>query len=198
MFRSSALLFRRPASRQVTLARKLAVALCITLLVFVGACSSSSGSGGSGSQPVATSANGCPTHNTRAFAKTRFVADAAIAAGVFKHWVYTPYQQGAFSKGAKGRVTSMVKAGIASAFALNRLNAAKQNAEGSPLLCNLTIGPITKFTSAISNLVHKGKSGTIDPADVTSANSVLTEFRSASTKGGAGFQDRNVPVPGLS
>lgn len=176
--------------------RKGAIVVCIVLLAFVTACSSnktasntSAAGGGATGAPVSASA--CPTHNTRSFAKTRFVADAALAGGAFKHWIYTPAKEGKFSKGAHGRIGSIIKAVAAGAFVINRLDAAKKNAEASPLLCKLTIAPIQKLQSEISGIVHGGKHGlgTINTSEVTSANSVLSQFHSGAASGGAGFTD---------
>ncbi|MBO0821764.1 MAG: hypothetical protein J2P26_13050 [Nocardiopsaceae bacterium] len=176
--------------------RKAAIVVSITLLAFTTACGShksasspSSGSGSSGATGAPVSAATCPTQNTRSFAKTRFVADAALAGGAFKHWIYTPMKEGKFKKGTHGRIKAIVKAVAAGAFTLNRLNAAKTNAQASPLLCKLTIAPIAKFQSAISNIVHKGKTGSVDPSAVTEANSVLGQFHSGAAGGGAGFTD---------
>src|SRR5689334_11182724 len=52
----------------------------------------------------------CPTAATRKFAKTRFVANAGLAAGAFKRYIYTPYQAGAFKSGAHGQKRAIVKA----------------------------------------------------------------------------------------
>ena len=178
--------------------RKGAILLSIMLLAFVTACGShksanaTSAAGGSATgAPVGMSSGQCPTHNTKSFAKTRFVADAALAGGAFKHWIYTPMKEGKFAKGAHGRVGSIVKAGLAGAFVLNRLNAAKNAAEASPLLCKLTIAPIQKFTASIKNIVSSGKHGfgSISDSSVNGANGVLSQFHSGAASGGAGFTD---------
>jgi hypothetical protein len=174
--------------------RKAAIVVSIVLLAFTTACGShktaSTTSSGATGAPVSSSAT-CPTQNTRTFAKTRFVADAALAGGAFKHWIYTPMKDGKFKKGAHGRIAAIVKAVAAGAFTLNRLNAAKTNAQASPLLCKLTIAPITKFQSAIGSIVHKGNHGlgSIDDSSVSDANSVLGQFHSGASNGGAGFTD---------
>lgn len=174
--------------------RKAAMVVSMLLLVFVTACGSKSASdtsaSGGGATPSATASAGpCPTKETKKFAKTLFVTDAALAGGAFKHWIYTPMKQGKFKKGTHGRITAIIKAVAAGAFVVNRLNAVKKNAEGDPFLCKLTIGPITKFQGAISNIVHKGKTGNIDESSVTDAGNLLEQFRSNATKGGAGFKD---------
>jgi hypothetical protein len=55
----------------------------------------------------------CPTSSTVKFAKTKFVADAALAGGAFKRYIYTPAKDGKLKKGASGRVLALVKAAAA-------------------------------------------------------------------------------------
>lgn len=176
--------------------RKAAIAFAIVLLALTTACSShhttTAVSAGNAASPGA-----CPTSNTRAFAKTRFVADAALAAGAFKRYIYTPYQQGNFKKGSPHRIATMAKAVVAGLFVVNRLDAAKTNAEANPTLCKVLVAPIDKFKSSVENLVTKGKARNIDESDVTSSNGVLNDVHSAATGAGAGFTpQQNVTVPG--
>src|SRR5207244_10827568 len=81
--------------------RKAAILLAIVLLAFTAACSSSSSSsappeGSGGTAAGVASSIGCPTQNTKSFAKTRFVADAALAAGAFKRYIFTTAREGNF------------------------------------------------------------------------------------------------------
>jgi hypothetical protein len=179
--------------------RKLSVILVIGLLAFTAACSSKSSSStnaasgnGAGASVVATSTPGaCPTKNTKSFAKTRFVADIALAGGAFKRYIYTPAKDGKFKKGAKGKVVALIKAAAAGAFVINRLNAAKNAAEANPTLCKLLAAPVAKFSAAVSGLIGKSKGGlgSIDPSDVDSGNSVLGDLHNAASQGGAAFTD---------
>jgi hypothetical protein len=177
--------------------RKLSVILVIALLAFTTACSSKSSStnaasGGAGPSVVATSSPGvCPTKNTESFAKTKFVADVALAGGAFKRYIYTPAKAGKFQKGAKGKVVALIKAAAAGAFVINRLDAAKNAAEANPTLCKLLAAPVAKFSAAVSGLVGKARGGvgTINPADVDSGNSFLSDVHSAASQGGAAFTD---------
>jgi hypothetical protein len=177
--------------------RKLSVILVIVLLAFTAACSSKSSStnaasGGAGPSVVATASPGaCPTKNTESFAKTKFVADVALAGGAFKRYIYTPAKAGKFQKGAKGKVLALVKAAAAGAFVINRLDAAKNAAQANPTLCKVLAAPVAKFSAAVSGLVGKAKGGvgTINPADVDSGNSFLSDVHSAASQGGAAFTD---------
>jgi hypothetical protein len=131
----------------------------------------------------------CPTKNTESFAKTKFVADVALAGGAFKRYIYSPAKAGKFKKGASGKVLALVKAAAAGAFTVNRLNAAKNAAQANPTLCKLLAAPIAKFSAAVSGLIGKAKSGSIDPSDVNSGNGFLDDLHSAASQGGAAFTD---------
>ena len=175
--------------------RKLSIVLVIALLAFTAACSSSSStvnnaSANSSASVVAAATPGaCPTKNTESFAKTKFVADVALAGGAFKRYIYSPAKAGKFKKGANGKVLALVKAAAAGAFTVNRLNAAKNAAQANPTLCKLLAAPIAKFSAAVSGLVSKAKSGSIDPSDVNSGNGFLDDLHSAASQGGAAFTD---------
>ena len=176
--------------------RKLSVILVIGLFALTVACSSSSSSAvnsaaaNSAAAATATATPGaCPTKNTTSFAKTKFVADVALAGGAFKRYIYTPAKAGKFKKGASGRVLALVKAAAAGAFTVNRLDAAKNAAEANPTLCKLLAAPIAKFSAAVSGLVSKAKSGSIDPSDVTSGSGFLDDLHNAASQGGAAFTD---------
>ena len=169
----------------------------VAVLAFTAACSSSSSSsssssvGASGTGTAAAAAAGtCPTGgNTVKFAKTKFVADAALAGGAFKRYIYTPAKDGKLKKGASGRVLALIKAAAAGAFVINRLKAAETAAQGNPTLCKIFVAPARKFTAALTGLVGKAKSGGIDPSDVDGASGALTDLHNAATQGGADFTD---------
>jgi hypothetical protein len=173
--------------------RKLSIVFVIALLAFTAACSSSSSSSSAAasasSTAVVAAAGTCPTSNTVSFAKTKFVADAALAGGAFKRYIYSPAKDGKLKKGASGRVLALVKAAAAGAFVINRLKAAETAAQGNPTLCKVFIVPAQKFQAALTGLVGKAKSGGIDSSDVDGASSALTDLHGAATQGGAGFAD---------
>ena len=179
--------------------RKLSVVFVMALLAFTTACSSSSSStsaAGTGTA-AAVAAGTCPTSNTVKFAKTKFVADAALAGGAFKRYIYTPAREGKLKKGAKGRILALVKAAAAGAFVINRLKAAETAAQGNPTLCKIFVAPAQKFTAALTSLVGKAKSGGINPSDVEGASGALNEVHDAATSGGAGFADNpNASITG--
>jgi hypothetical protein len=176
--------------------RKLSIALVIGLLAFTAACSSKSSTtvnsaSVTGAAAASSTPGACPTANTKSFAKTRFVADVALAGGAFKRYIYTPAKAGKFKKGANGKVVALVKAAAAGAFVINRLGAAKSAAEANPTLCKLLAQPIAKFSAAVSGLVRqaKGGAGSINPSDVNSGNGFLSDLHNAASQGGAAFTD---------
>jgi len=186
--------------------RTIAVALSIALLAFVAGCSSSpSSSAAAGGTSTATarvaaspSASAtCPAKSTKKAAKTLFVVDVGVSIGAFKKWIYSPWKAGAFNKGTKGRIKAMIKAAVAGAFVINRLNAAKVNAQSDPLLCKLTIAPIKKVTSALQGLVGKAKTGRLSPDDVSGASGSLDQLQSASSGAGAPVKEQSASIPGL-
>jgi hypothetical protein len=183
--------------------RKLSAVFVMALLAFTTACSSSSSSTGASASASATgtaaavAAGQCPTSNTVKFAKTKFVADAALAGGAFKRYIYTPAKDGKLKKGASGRVLALIKAAAAGAFVINRLKAAETAAQANPTLCKIFVAPAQKFTAALTGLVGKAKSGGIDPSDVDGASSALTDLHNAATSSGAGFTDNpNASITG--
>jgi hypothetical protein len=175
--------------------RKLSVIFVIGLLAFTVACGSSSSTtaasatGAAASVAATSTPAACPTKNTESFAKTRFVADLALAGGAFKRYIYTPAKSGKFQKGANGRVLAFVKAAAAGAFTVNRLDAAKTAAQANPTLCKLLAEPIAKFSAAVSGLIGKAKSGNISPSDVDSGNGFLGDLHNSAGQGGAAFTD---------
>ena len=171
--------------------RKAAFIVAIALLALTAACSSSSSPtpAAAGVTAAAAAATTCPTANTTSFAKTRFVANAALAGGAFQRYIYTPAREGKFGKGASGRATALVKAAAAGALAVNRLDAAKSDAQANPTLCKLIVTPLDDLTTSITGLVTKSKTGDISSTDVNGVSSQLANFRSAATQGGAAFTD---------
>jgi hypothetical protein len=177
--------------------RKLSVILVIGLLAFTAACSSKSSSSTNAASATGVAASAaatstpaaCPTKNTESFAKTKFVADVAIAGGAFKRYIYTPAKDGKFKKGANGRVVAFVKAAAAGALTVNRLEAAKTAAQANPTLCKLLAEPIAKFSAAVSGLISKAKGGGIDASDVDNAGGYLSDLHGAASQGGAAFTD---------
>jgi hypothetical protein len=128
------------------------------------------------------------------FAKTRFVANAGLAAGATYQWIVKPYREGRFKKGAEGRTFALVKAGLAGAFAYNRLKAAGENAKGDPLLSK-AVAPLTAGIDKLKDLGTKLRKGEAGEADIASFESVIKDVKDAGRSAGAPVTDK---VPSVS
>ncbi|MFG2875941.1 hypothetical protein ACGFYU_13200 [Streptomyces sp. NPDC048337] len=128
------------------------------------------------------------------FAKTRFVANAGLAAGATYQWIIKPYRAGTFKKGAKGRTFALIKAGLAGAFAYNRLKAAADNAKGDPLLSK-AMGPLTAGIESLKGLGSKLRKGEAGDADISSFQNVIDGVKTAGKSAGAEVTDK---VPSVS
>jgi hypothetical protein len=142
--------------------------------------------------PTATP-QACPTKATRKLAKTRFVANAGLAAGAFKRYIYDPYRKGAFKRDAKGHKRAIVKAAAAGLFALDQLRRAKANVQADPTLCKTLSAPLQNLGNVMKNAVDELKSGSVDPTALGAASGALEQTRSKAGSAGAGFKDKNVP-----
>ncbi|MGW7462654.1 hypothetical protein [Streptomyces sp. NPDC054797] len=128
------------------------------------------------------------------FAKTRFVANAGLAAGATYQWIVKPYREGKFKKGAKGRTFALIKAGLAGAFAYNRLKAAANNAKGDPLLSK-AMGPLTAGIDSLKGLGSKLRKGDAGDADISNFDNVIKGVKEAGRNSGAEVVDK---VPSAS
>ncbi|RSS80510.1 hypothetical protein [Streptomyces sp. WAC06614] len=139
-----------------------------------------------------------PTPSTSAerqkFAKTRFVANASLAAGATYQWIIKPYQAGKFKKGAKGRTFALIKAAVAGAFAYNRLKAALENAKGDPLLSK-AVAPLTAGVEQLKGLGAKLRKGEVGDAEIGSFENVINGVKDAGKKAGVEVTDQ---VPSTS
>jgi hypothetical protein len=126
------------------------------------------------------------------FAKTRFVLNAGLAAGATYQWIVKPWKAGKFKKGAHGRKTALVKAGLAGVFAYNRLKAAQKNAKGDPTLSK-ALAPLSAGIAALKDLPSKLRKGDGDAAK--SFDDVINKVKDAGKKAGAPVKDK---VPSTS
>ncbi|MFC9298607.1 hypothetical protein ACFTWH_28190 [Streptomyces sp. NPDC057011] len=200
--------------------RRALTALVLSTALVAGATACGSSGGGAGRQEEVTSAAVAdlaalaaaepaadeadelaaaePSPSTSAerqkFAKTRFVANAGLAAGATYQWIVKPFRDGKFKKGAKGRTFALIKAGLAGAFAYNRLKAAADNAKGDPLLSK-AMGPLTAGIESLKGLGSKLRKGEAGDADIDSFKNVIDGVKSAGKSAGAEVTDQ---VPSLS
>ncbi|WP_432076753.1 hypothetical protein [Streptomyces wuyuanensis] len=174
---------RRACTRTGRRLRRAAVALllCCTLLGATAAC-------GGEDEPGAAAT---PTDAVEAqkFAKTRFVANAGLAAGAVYQWIVKPYRAGKFQKGADGQKSALVKAGLAGAFAYNRLKAAADNAKGDPLLSK-AIAPVTAGIESLKGLGSKIRKGQVGDADIGAFENVVDQVKDAGQSAGAVVKEK--------
>ena len=132
------------------------------------------------------------------FDKTRFVLHLGAAYYAFHQWDLKPYQQGKFSAGAPGRTASLVKGGLALAFAAHEVSVARKVAQNSksPLLQKLDSG-LNSLSSEMSAIGAKLKGGTLNPADLQTLNTDTQNFGAASAAAGQPIKDVPVAIPGL-
>ncbi|MFH8288228.1 hypothetical protein [Streptomyces sp. NPDC018059] len=165
----------------------VSLTLCCTLLVGATAC-------GSDDKDTAAAPSGTSTAEKQKFAKTRFVANAGLAAGATYQWIVKPYRAGKFKKGANGRTTALVKAGLAGAFTYNRLKAATKNAQGDPTLSK-AVAPLTAGIDALKDLPGKLRKGESTDSIVNSFDGAINSVKDAGKSAGAEVKDK-VPSTG--
>ncbi|MGW7411649.1 hypothetical protein [Streptomyces sp. NPDC054863] len=127
-------------------------------------------------------------------AKTRFVANASLAAGAAYQWVVKPFKAGKFKSGADGRKFALVKAGLAGAFTYNRLKAAVNNAKGDPLLSK-AVAPLSEGIESLKGLGSKLAAGTAGAGEVGLFEKVIGGVKDAGKDAGAAVTDK-VPSAG--
>lgn len=145
---------------------------------------------GTSSQP----AGACPTENTRSFAKTRFVADLGGAAFLGKRYIYTPYRDGKFRKGASGRTIALVKAGVAAATTVKLLKNARDNAQANPTLCNSIAAPMSAVITSLGGVTSALKGG--DLSALGGLGSALDNLRGLAGKAGVTVPEQQVGLNG--
>lgn len=132
------------------------------------------------------------------FDKTRFALHLGAAYFAFHHWDLKPYQQGKFSAGAPGRTASMVKGGLALAFAAHEVSVARKVAHnsGSPVLQKLDAG-LNNLSTEMSTLGGRLKGGNLDSADLKALDSDTQSLGAQSAAAGQPIKDVPVVIPGL-
>ncbi|MEW2163824.1 hypothetical protein AB0912_12620 [Streptomyces sp. NPDC007084] len=175
----------------------VALTLCCALIGGATAC----GSGGTSAQqntaavvPEAATPSPSTSAEKQKFAKTRFVANAGLAAGATYQWIVKPYKAGKFKKGAKGRKVALVKAALAGTFAYNRLKAASKNAKGDPALAK-AVAPLTAGIDALKGLPAKLRKGDSTDSVANSFDDIISKVKDAGKGAGAEVKDK---VPSAS
>ncbi|WP_405661912.1 hypothetical protein OG379_11925 [Streptomyces sp. NBC_01166] len=174
--------------------RRLVLALTLSCVLLAGA--TACGDADGGNRAASSSASPSPTTSAQKqkYAKARFVANAGLAAGAAYQWIVKPYRAGKFKKGADGRTFAMVKAGVAGAFAYNRLNAAAENAKGDPLLSK-AVAPLTAGIASLKDVATRMSKGEAGAGDVGAFESVINSVKEAGKSAGAEVKNK---VPSTS
>ena len=171
--------------------RRLLVALTLSCALLAGATACGSGATSEDTAAV-VAATPSSSPEKQKLAKTRFVANAGLAAGASYQWIVKPWKAGKFKKGAKGRTFALVKAGLAGTFAYNRLKAASKNAKGDPLLSK-AVAPLTAGIDALKDLPSKLRKGDGDAA--SSFDDIINKVKDAGKSAGAEVTEK---VPSAS
>lgn len=177
--------------------RLLTLMMSLTLVVFLAAgCKGSSmGAAGSGSTATAGASvapTSCPSEAT-GFAKTKFVAHAALGFGAFHRYIYKPYRAGTFKSGAHGRLRAFIKAALAALFIKHEVRLAGVAAQKSPALCKLIVSPLRTVSETVQAAVSKLKTG--DASGVGSVESAISQVESqASSQGASITENDNAPL----
>ncbi|WEO97714.1 hypothetical protein A6P39_028920 [Streptomyces sp. FXJ1.172] len=137
--------------------------------------------------PAAATPSPTASAQRQKLAKTRFVANAGLAAGATYQWIVKPWKAGEFKKGAHGRKSALVKAALAGTFTYNRLKAAERNAQGDPKLAK-ALAPLSSGIEALKNLPAKLKNG--DDSAAGSFNDTVNKVKSAGAGAGAPVQNK--------
>jgi putative hemolysin len=184
-----------------TLLKRIVIFILASMLLAgaVTACSSPSKSSSPPAAAAQTSAStasassgSCAEAGTRKIPKTRLLTDLALTYGPFHRYLYKPYQAGTFHKGASGRTTAIIKAGLASAAIVKLLSNASQNAAADPTLCKY-VPNINNIKSGLSSLAGKIKGGTATSGEVSNLSGQFDQLQT-----GAGFTPSDSSsLPGL-
>jgi hypothetical protein len=182
-------------------ALRLFLALLLSATLTLTACNksnstSSSGNAGAGTttsagatdtSAAAAGAN-CPTSNTTAFAKTKFVAHVGLAVGAFHHFIYKPFKAGSFTSGGIAhKILVYGKAALAAGFTYHEIKKSIEDVKASPILCKLLIAPLSKLADGFSSL--KDKLTHRDSSSVENVNSDVSSLTGLAGQNGAAISD---------
>lgn len=185
--------------------RRIAVILVVLIapVVLLTGCKSSTSSSGSSAAPTsATTSNAsggdnqpisadCPTTNTKAFAKTKFVAHAGLAFGAFHRYLYKPYKAGTFKSGAHGRFTAFAKGGLAALFIKREVRLASEDVKANPTLCKAIAAPLANIGNTVQDAFAKAKNG--DGSGLDTVNSAITNVTGSSNRDGVTIKEDDNP-----
>lgn len=113
------------------------------------------------------------------FTKVKIVAHIGIAYVAFKHWLYTPYREGKFKKGAKGRKATIVKAVVAALVGVHELHVALNQAKNCG--AGAKMQSLLNVITGKANFLHKNASSASDAAVGSSVNGMSSAWNQINT-----------------
>jgi len=164
-----------------------ALTLSCTLCVGAAACGARSAAKEAASYIVAPTPSPTTPAERQEFARTRFAANAGLAAGAAYQWIVKPWKAGGFKEGARGRTAALAQAGLAGTFAYNRLKALQRNAQGDPRLAK-ALAPLTTGLDGLKNLAPRLRSG--DESAMRSLDDVIAKVKGAGSSAGTRIRIR--------
>ena len=158
------------------------------------AASASASDSASASASASPGSSACPSSNTTAFAKTKFVAHVGLAFGAFHRYLYKPLRAGTFTTGTKThRVLVFAKAGATALFIKRELRLAIDDVQANPTLCSTIAAPLGSLSANIAGFVDQLKGG--DTSGIATAEKAVTSIESAASGGGVPITENdNAPV----
>lgn len=174
--------------------RLMVLLASLALVMFLTAGCSGSTPGGTAGGAAAPSAavTTCPTHAS-GFAKTKFLAHAALGFGAFHRYIYKPYRAGTFRSGAHGRIRAFIKAALAALFVKREIRLAAVAAQKSPALCKLIVSPLRTVSETVQSAVSKLKGG--DASGIRTLENAITQVKSqASSQGSSIAENTSAPL----
>ena len=188
----------RQSTGRARAALLLPLLVCAAMLVGCGGDDTTTAAPTASGAPGATASGepgaACPTENTRSFAKTRFVADLGGAAFLTKRYIYNPYREGKFQKGASGRTVAVVKAGVAAATSVKLLKNAQENARANPTLCKTLAAPIAGAIASLGGVTAALASG--DLTSLGSLGAALDSLRGLASQQGIDVPEQETGLGG--
>jgi hypothetical protein len=172
----------------------LALMMTGALVSGCGSATTSASSASSAGLAGSTAVGSCPTSNTKAFAKSRFVLHAGLAFGTSHRYLYKPWEAGKFHSGAHGRILAFVKAGLAVTYIQREIRLAAGDVEANPSLCKLIAAPLRTLSTDLGGAVGQLRGGSA--AGVQGAEASLGSTTSLAKTQGVSIVDNNTASVG--
>lgn len=130
--------------------------------------------------------------------KTRFLFDTGTAFFAFHHWVWNPYKAGDFKSNVPHHTKYIVKAGLATLFAVHQIKSADSIAHKSksPLLHKIA-GAMDKMESSFSTAGAHLKNGVFAAKELDGANGTLLSVGDVAKRAGMVIKDHAIKIPGV-